>query len=52
LSTALKSRPKRLPATIRREITLHLRLIGPEVGEREEEAAEEARPEVVALGEV
>ena len=32
------------------EITLHLRLIGAEVGEREKETAENAGPEGVALG--
>ena len=30
------------------EIALHLRLIGPEIGEREKESAEQARPKSVA----
>ena len=35
-----------------RQVALHLRLVGAEVGEREEAAAEESRPEVVLVRDV
>src|SRR5690606_14547129 len=34
-----------------RQVALHLRLVGAEIGEREEEAAGDARPEIVAIRE-